>query len=297
MYKYLHNRSQDKPIQDFNPREENMKIRINAINILIIFLCAVGLLNIVPAQTSTRSSFWPSPIVDALTQTNVTQVQNPSSYGLKQKASEKIHEKILDPTRPMKLDTTSQMLANSNIIVSTALPTSQTEPPLSIDQNSRSQSEPTPTPTPTQNSASNQPISTSQPTESSKIPSNKLLEEVRDLTNQARINEGMTPFMSTNLLDQAATCRANELLVKLSHDRPDGSPFYTIYSEFGIVVSSGAENFICGTAGAYSASQIVNEFLASPVHRCNILSSNFSQIGMGIVVTESQFYIVQTFAS
>lgn len=121
-------------------------------------------------------------------------------------------------------------------------------------------------------------------------------EEILTLVNQIRLQSGLPALTNNGNLNQIALQRASELVVCTSHLRPDGRAFYTILTDNGITTASAcAENFACATAGAYSANDIVQSWMASATHQANILSDTCSQIGIGYVVHENTAYYVQLF--
>lgn len=122
-------------------------------------------------------------------------------------------------------------------------------------------------------------------------------DSIQYLINAYRHDHGLPELACNRVLDQAAQIRAQEILDCRSHDRPDGQPFYTVFSEIGYDAQSGAENFIVASAGYYSAEAIVQAWIDSPVHRANILDANFTSSGISRIRSGDQEVFVQLFAS
>ncbi len=295
-----------------------MLYKKNAIILLILFMCVEGLINFWPIQTVARNIFWPAAIVDPSTQTIHAQPSQPSTDGSTEAAFENSQiasfespspfnrdaadqfsisqqTETLAPPSPSPVETTSQK--PQVLVTRTTVAQSTTSDPALTTQETPRPTSTVPAVTEPAVTAPSETTTATPPTESAPTSAGSFLEDIRNLTNQARIAEGLSPLSSTALLDQAAACRANEISISLSHTRPDGRPYYTVFSDFGIVVGSGAENFSSCTADAYTASEIVNSWLASPVHRSNLLNSSYTLTGLGIYVTAGQVYIVQLFAA
>ena len=96
--------------------------------------------------------------------------------------------------------------------------------------------------------------------------------------NKERVNAGLPEFKKMEDLTKSATVRAWECLVSYGHDRPDGKEFSTALDEQGIRWRSCGENI---AAGQKTPQQVVTAWMNSPGHRANILSENFTYLGVG----------------
>jgi uncharacterized protein YkwD len=101
---------------------------------------------------------------------------------------------------------------------------------------------------------------------------------VLELVNQTRRDNGLHPLAWNDALAGAAQLRASELNSNFSHTRPDGTEFTTVLSQFGIRTTAWAENIAQGQS---DAAAVMNSWLNSKGHRGNMLSGNFSQLGVG----------------
>ena len=109
--------------------------------------------------------------------------------------------------------------------------------------------------------------------------------EVLDLINEARQNAGLRPLrMDTGLLD-CAMKRAAESLVYTNekHTRPNGKKYRSILDENNIEYGKMGENI----AGGYAdAAEAMEAWMSSDAHKKNILSEDFTAIGIGCFVLE-----------
>lgn len=102
--------------------------------------------------------------------------------------------------------------------------------------------------------------------------------EVLRLTNLERLKEGLDPLTTTEIHQQAAHIRAEEVLSLFSHDRPNGTDCFTVLDELGIDYWSAAENIAKGQG---NPAAVVNAWMNSPGHRNNILNPRLGHMGVG----------------
>jgi uncharacterized protein YkwD len=112
-------------------------------------------------------------------------------------------------------------------------------------------------------------------------------EEVFQLVNEAREEEGLPALERDDALDAAANVRAGEYASIKSirvngkaHTRLDGSKFTTVLDEMDIDWSGGvSEN---SSARRNTPEEVMTAWLESDGHRANILRENRTHIGIGI---------------
>jgi uncharacterized protein YkwD len=106
-------------------------------------------------------------------------------------------------------------------------------------------------------------------------------ERVVALTNQQRAANGLGPVVINASLTAAAQAHANDGAASnsLSHTGSDGSNGAVRIQRTGYPVHFWGENV---GAGQPTADQVVAEWMASPAHRANIVSGNFTEIGIGL---------------
>ncbi|MCH5348494.1 MAG: hypothetical protein J1E40_04160 [Oscillospiraceae bacterium] len=119
-----------------------------------------------------------------------------------------------------------------------------------------------------------------------------MTDQVIELVNKERKKAGKKELASDDTLNEIAEMRAEELLKKFSHTRPDGSICFTALEEAGIVNVYSGENI---AAGQKSAEEVMSSWMSSSGHKANILSSNFTKIGVGCVKYNGTYYWVQVF--
>lgn len=134
-----------------------------------------------------------------------------------------------------------------------------------------------------QQPAEQQPTQTEQPkTEQSAYQLSEYEQQVVDLTNQERAKNGL-PALKVDLeLSKVAREKSSDMQRNnyFSHTSPTyGSPF-DMMKQFGISYKAAGENI---AKGQRTPQEVVNAWMNSEGHRKNILSSNFTHIGVGYV--------------
>jgi len=107
--------------------------------------------------------------------------------------------------------------------------------------------------------------------------------EVIKLVNAERAKRGLSAYGHNWELSRVARYKSDDMRDKnyFSHTSPTyGSPF-TMMKSFGIRYTAAGENIAMGQKSALS---VVNAWMNSSGHRANILSSNFTEIGVGYSV-------------
>ncbi|WP_348633527.1 CAP domain-containing protein [Mesobacillus selenatarsenatis] len=104
--------------------------------------------------------------------------------------------------------------------------------------------------------------------------------KVIDLTNEQRRKNGLPNLQPDTALSNVAQEKSNDMQAKnyFSHTSPTyGSPF-DMMRDFGVSYNSAGENI---AMGQQSAEEVVNAWMNSEGHRKNILSPNYTHIGVG----------------
>jgi uncharacterized YkwD family protein/spore coat assembly protein SafA len=107
-----------------------------------------------------------------------------------------------------------------------------------------------------------------------------LEEQVAVLVNQERSKYGLQPLKLNWELSRVARYKSQDMIDKnyFSHTSPTyGSPF-TMMSNFGISYRAAGENI---AAGQRTPQEVMNAWMNSEGHRKNILSSQYTEIGVG----------------
>lgn len=130
---------------------------------------------------------------------------------------------------------------------------------------------PVPTPVPTPSAAPSAPPSTGLSAEE---------QQMVDLVNSARQSAGLPPLAVDTKLANVARTKSQDMVTGgyFSHQSPTyGSPF-DMMKKFGISFRSAGENIACNQNVAAAHQSLMN----SEGHRANILSKDFTHIGVGI---------------
>lgn len=144
----------------------------------------------------------------------------------------------------------------------------------------------------TNTTAANTNTSTSTPA----VSPSEYVNEVLRLVNSERAKEGLSALTLNNTLCKAADVRAAEIVKSFSHTRPNGTSCFTAVKEAGYTnYRSLGENI---AAGQKTPVAVVTAWMNSPGHRANIMSKNFTTIGIGYLNTSSGYghYWTQMFA-
>lgn len=154
---------------------------------------------------------------------------------------------------------------------------------------------PEPTPTPTPPVAKPNPAPTPVPPVTEPTPSvpvekpseatpdasiSAIEQAVLDLTNAERQKAGLKPLQADSKLMNSARQKSTDMAKNnyFSHTSPTyGSPFDQMKAN-GISYKSAAENIAMGQR---SAEEVVKGWMNSPGHRQNILTADFTHIGIG----------------
>ena len=103
-----------------------------------------------------------------------------------------------------------------------------------------------------------------------------------ELVNEMRAQNGLQPLTIDENLSVKARIKSNDMKVNnyFSHTSPTyGSPF-TMMQNLGISYRTAGENIAMGYT---TANAVVNAWMNSEGHRANILSSNYTSMGIGYV--------------
>lgn len=108
-------------------------------------------------------------------------------------------------------------------------------------------------------------------------------EQLLALVNQKRQENGL-PVLSFNPeLASAARSKANDMFSKnyWAHNSSDGKTPWEFFKEAGYNYVYAGENL---ARGFNTSLDVTNAWMASPTHRANMLSSNYSDVGFAVVI-------------
>ena len=173
---------------------------------------------------------------------------------------------------------------------------------------------PTPLPAPTRNEISTKEISIeSLPTTESRSPrvsppapaahSSTLAERIHSLTNQRRADNNIPTLVLDNALSKIANARSEEMIALkyFSHTSTSGCNLKCTFSSAGYISELGGENLAEMTSYTSLSDQelsksFVIDWLQSPLHKENLLSSNFTNQGIGIAYNENRIVVTVLFS-
>ena len=118
------------------------------------------------------------------------------------------------------------------------------------------------------------------------------IDEVIRLVNVERNKAGLPSVTKNANACMAANVRANEIITSFSHTRPNGKDCFSVLSEYNINYRACGENIAMGQK---TPEEVMEAWMNSSGHRANILSANFSQIGVGVVYSQGRYYWAQMF--
>ena len=124
----------------------------------------------------------------------------------------------------------------------------------------------------------------------------ELAAEVVRLVNVERAKAGLPALSDGNSkLNQAAQKRAEEIVGKFSHTRPNGGKFSSVLGDYGVSWTACGENIAYGQP---TPQAVMDAWMDSEGHRGNILDEKgygFNQIGIGVLQSGTVYYWVQLF--
>lgn len=107
------------------------------------------------------------------------------------------------------------------------------------------------------------------------------------LVNAYRVAYGLPEYVWNDQLEACAQVRANEISAVFSHNRPDGSDYYTVNSDL-----MWGENL---AKGFNSADKLVAGWMNSPTHAANILDTEFVTCSIAVYEVGGKLYFAQEF--
>lgn len=102
-----------------------------------------------------------------------------------------------------------------------------------------------------------------------------------DFTNANRASQNFAPLKINPLLEKAAQLKAEDMAKKgyFAHNSPDGLSPWSWFKKAGYNFSYAGENL---AVNFFDSQELVDAWLASPLHKQNILNRNFTEIGIGV---------------
>lgn len=131
--------------------------------------------------------------------------------------------------------------------------------------------------------------------------------QIFKLTNEARRRNGLTALDPDERLAETARKHSDDMLRRdyFSHTSPDGQTVKDRLFDSPAVakaISRAGENIYGGSGQDYSdiktiSRVIVDGWMSSPGHRANILSPNYTHLGVGVSILGKDIRATQNFAA
>lgn len=117
-------------------------------------------------------------------------------------------------------------------------------------------------------------------------------DEIIELTNEVRAENGVAALTKSDLLMQIAQQRAEESADNetIRHIRPDGSFYDTIFAEYGLDIDSMQYIEILGYGRTESAAKMMAAWEESSGHFGAMTASNKSLVGVGVAKGNNGYY-------
>ena len=116
-------------------------------------------------------------------------------------------------------------------------------------------------------------------------------------TNQLRQSKGLGLLTTFSTLQSAAKTRSDEQVSLISHTRPDGTQWSSVFAQYGIARGIGGENIAINWDTPENA---MYGWKNSPGHYANLVAPNYCHLGVGYTHDENSLYkdyYVQLFIS
>jgi uncharacterized protein YkwD len=132
------------------------------------------------------------------------------------------------------------------------------------------------------------------PSSTDPIFDTRAAQDLLRLVNQARVQSGLASLVMEETLNAAAQAHGLEMLQRgeLSHQLPGEADLLSRLGQRGAHFNRAGEN----VALDYSPEHAHQALMTSDEHRHNLLDPSFNAIGIAVIWTRCQIYVVQDFA-
>ncbi len=122
------------------------------------------------------------------------------------------------------------------------------------------------------------------------------IQQILDQINLDRAQAGLSALHLDSTLNLAALAKARDMVDHgyFAHTSPQGVEPWHWFRALGYDYTYAGENLAKGFA---DPSDLESSLMASPSHRANILSSNYSEVGLAVVEVNNVNVVVQLFGS
>ncbi len=119
-----------------------------------------------------------------------------------------------------------------------------------------------------------------------------------NMINTARLENGLIALNINQAVNAVAQHRSQDMIERnyFSHQTPEGKNINNILQEFNIMFAACGENIQYASPPSWASPEsFFNSWMNSDLHRANILSGNFSQIGIGVSNNNDRLVAVLVF--
>lgn len=129
---------------------------------------------------------------------------------------------------------------------------------------------------------------------------NEIEQAIFQIVNQERTAAGLPELSYSTTMEYYARLKSKDMGERnyFDHTNPEGNLITSEMKADGITYNAWGENiaYVSGGSNNYElAKQFMNNWMNSQGHRANILSSNFSSIGIGVYKVGNAYYATQEF--
>lgn len=121
---------------------------------------------------------------------------------------------------------------------------------------------------------------------SSPVNFSSLEAQILSLINSTRASHGLSTLSPNQMLTDLARMRSSDMVSRnyFSHHSPDGRNIKHLFADYGITYSNFGENLGNASPASYGSPEaFLNAWMNSSSHRANMLKSNYSLIGVGVI--------------
>lgn len=194
---------------------------------------------------------------------------------------------------------------NSNTSTSNSTDIEKTEPSINTDTSNNSTS-----PTPEQKPETNKPVTNTPITppnndnNNTTTPSASFIAEIEQAifqqVNAEREKAGVPTLSYNNTMQKYARIKSQDMGDRnyFAHENPEGQLITVQMQKDGVSYQAWGENIAyiqSSSSNSSLASQFMTNWMNSSGHRANILSTNFSSIGIGVYKVGNTYYATQEF--
>jgi uncharacterized protein YkwD len=118
------------------------------------------------------------------------------------------------------------------------------------------------------------------------------------MINTARLENGLPALNANQAINVVAQYRSQDMIDReyFSHQTPEGKNINNILQEFGVMFAACGENIQYASPPSWATPELFfSSWMDSDFHRANILSGNFSQIGISISNNNDRLVVVLVF--